>query len=244
MVLDWLKVFLHNVDDFVIVGQHSFFAELTGMCQLVRSRSPSPLPRLSRTSSPIRSESPTRAQLTQSSRHARLVSRFSDLYAVERLEAQTILRRYVDDLEMVQKIIFIAAVESFRIAKLAYRQLNCENLDLYDLQSSVNDVINAMNVNPRISFPPETDFVLISTLIRETCRVAFAMQTLEPPWTWLRERWRAVQRLQHQSTTTTESSQTLKTNGLLLVLESGLNMDRPPAGARVRTKHGPTSCWC
>ncbi len=47
--------------------------------------------------------------------------------------------------------------------------------------SSPQDVINAMNVNPRISFPPEVDFVLISTLIRETCRVAFAMQTLDPP---------------------------------------------------------------
>lgn len=38
-----------------------------------------------------------------------------------------------------------------------------------------------MNVNPRISFPPEVDFFLISTLIREMCRVAFAMQTLDPP---------------------------------------------------------------
>uniref|UniRef100_A0A8C6U7D8 Mitochondria-eating protein n=1 Tax=Neogobius melanostomus TaxID=47308 RepID=A0A8C6U7D8_9GOBI len=174
--------------------------------RLVRSRSPSPLPRLPRTSSPIRSESPTRAQLTHSSRHARLVSRFSDLYAVERLEAQTTLRRYIDDLEMVQKIIFIAAVESFRVAKFAYRQFKLRvrktlasthfgpetledaavdyivrNLDLYDVQASVNDVINAMNVNPRISFPPEVDFVLVSVLIRETCRVAFAMQTLEPP---------------------------------------------------------------
>lgn len=46
---------------------------------------------------------------------------------------------------------------------------------------SIQDVINAMNVNPRISFPPEVDFALISTLIRETCRVAFAMQTLDPP---------------------------------------------------------------
>ncbi|XP_067453705.1 mitochondria-eating protein [Thunnus thynnus] len=174
--------------------------------RLVRSRSPSPLPRLSRSSSPIRSESPTRAQLTNSSRHARLVSRFSDLYAVERLEAQTLLRRYVDDLEMVQKIIFIAVVESFKTAKLAYRQFKLRvrktlspshfgpesledaavdyivrNLDLYDVQASINDVINAMNVNPRISFPPEVDFVLISALIRETCRVAFAMQTLDPP---------------------------------------------------------------
>uniref|UniRef100_A0A8D3DA20 Mitochondria-eating protein n=1 Tax=Scophthalmus maximus TaxID=52904 RepID=A0A8D3DA20_SCOMX len=173
--------------------------------RLVRSRSPSPLPRLSRSSSPMRSESPTRAQLTNSSRHARLVSRFSDLYAVERLEAQSLLRRYITDLEMVQKIIFIAVVESFKTAKLAYRQFKLRvrktlspshfgpesledaavdyivrNLDLYDVQDSVNGVINAMNVNPRISFPPEVDFVLISALIRETCRVAFAMQTLDP----------------------------------------------------------------
>ncbi|XP_029002776.1 mitochondria-eating protein [Betta splendens] len=174
--------------------------------RLVRSRSPSPLPRLSRSSSPTRAESPTRARLTSASRHARLVSRFSDLYAAERLEAQATLRRYVEDLEMVQKIIFIAVVESFNVAKLAYRQFKLRvrknlspshfgpssledaavdyivrNLDLYDVQASVNDVINAMNVNPRISFPPEVDFVLVSALVRETCRVAFAMQTLDPP---------------------------------------------------------------
>ncbi|CAL8346110.1 mitochondria-eating protein [Gadus morhua] len=172
--------------------------------RLSRSRSSSPLPR--RPSSPLRSESPTRAQLTQSSRHARLLSRFSDLYAVERLEAQSLLRRYVDDLTMVQKIIYIAAVGSFQTAKLAYRQFKLRvrktlssshmgpetledaavdyivrNMDLYDVQASVNDVINAMNVNPRISFPPEVDFALVSSLIRETCRVAFAMQTLDPP---------------------------------------------------------------
>ncbi|XP_049910907.1 mitochondria-eating protein [Epinephelus moara] len=174
--------------------------------RLVRSRSPSPLPRPSCSSSPMRSESPTRAQLTNSSRYARLVSRLSDLYAVERLEAQTMLRRHIVDLEMVQKIIFIAVAESFKTAKLAYRQFKLRvrktlssshfgpesledaavdytvrNLDLYDVRASVNDVINAMNVNPRISFPPEVDFALISTLIRETCRVAFAMQTLDPP---------------------------------------------------------------
>ena len=78
--------------------------------RLMRSRSPSPLPRRSRPSSPLLSESPTRAQLTNSSRHARLVSRFSDLYAVERLEAQSTLRRYIDDLEMVQRILFIATM--------------------------------------------------------------------------------------------------------------------------------------
>lgn len=47
--------------------------------------------------------------------------------------------------------------------------------------SLLQDVINCMNVNPRISFPPEVDFVLITALIRDTCRAAFAMQTLDPP---------------------------------------------------------------
>lgn len=38
-----------------------------------------------------------------------------------------------------------------------------------------------MNMNPKISFPPEVDFIVISSLIRELCRVAFSMQTLIPP---------------------------------------------------------------
>uniref|UniRef100_A0A3B5LL71 Mitochondria-eating protein n=1 Tax=Xiphophorus couchianus TaxID=32473 RepID=A0A3B5LL71_9TELE len=131
--------------------------------RLVRSRSPSPLPLLSRSSSPLRSTSPTRAQLTNSSRHARLVSRFSDLYTVERLDAQTLLRRYIPDIEMVQRIIFIAVMESFQKAKLAYRKFKQQvrktlstshfgpesledaavdyivrNLDLYDVLCSVS----------------------------------------------------------------------------------------------------------
>ncbi|XP_036378783.1 mitochondria-eating protein [Megalops cyprinoides] len=175
--------------------------------RLVRSRSPSPLLRRSRSSSPaLRGESPTRAQLTSSSRHARLVSRFSDLYAMERLEAEALLRRYVDDTETAQRIIFISIMESFQAAKLAFRQFKLRvrktlspshvgpetledavidyivrNLDLYDVQASVNEVINSMNVNPKISFPAEVDFVLLSSFIREACRVAFAMQTLDPP---------------------------------------------------------------
>ncbi|KAJ8277113.1 hypothetical protein GJAV_G00071610 [Gymnothorax javanicus] len=175
--------------------------------RLVRSRSPSPVLRLSRSSSPLRrSDSPTRAQLTNSSRHARLVSRFSDLYALERLEVEGVLRRYITDTETVQRIIFIATVESFQAAKLAYRQWKLRvrkslspshlgpetledavvdyivrNLDLYDVQASVNEVISAMSVNPKISFPPEVDFTLLSGFIREACQVAFAMQTLDPP---------------------------------------------------------------
>lgn len=163
-----------------------------------RSRSPSPQFRTC--------ESPTVAMLTNSSRHARLVSRFNDIYACERLDAQNLLRRYIEDLEMVQRILFIATTESFHAAKTAFRQFKLRvrkslspthsgpesledvvidyivrNLDLYDVQASVSDVIRAMNVNPKISFPPEVDFILISSFIREVCRVAFAMQTLDVP---------------------------------------------------------------
>ncbi|XP_077135894.1 mitochondria-eating protein isoform X3 [Ranitomeya variabilis] len=175
--------------------------------RLSRSRSPSPIRHSSRSTSPFtRSESPTAAQLTNASRYSRLISRFNDVYANDRLDAQNLLRRYIEDLEMVQRIIFIATAESFHAAKMAFRQFKLRvrkslspshmgpesledavidyivrNLDLYDVQSSVNDVISAMNVNPKISFPAEVDFILISGFIREVCRVAFAMQTLEAP---------------------------------------------------------------
>ncbi|XP_074807523.1 mitochondria-eating protein isoform X7 [Natator depressus] len=175
---------------------------------LARSRSPSPRPCRSRSPSPLplRSCSPGRARLTNAARHAHLVARFSDIYAQERLDAQTLLRTYIDDLEIVQRIIYVAAVESFHAAKMAFRQFKMrvrktlslthsgpESLedtvldyivrheDLYDVQASVNEVIRAMNINPKISFPPEVDFIMISSLIRELCRVAFSMQTLVPP---------------------------------------------------------------
>ncbi|XP_077964939.1 LOW QUALITY PROTEIN: mitochondria-eating protein [Gasterosteus aculeatus] len=157
---------------------------------------------------PLRSSSPPRtsAQLTAPSRRARLVSRFCELYGAERLEAQKVLRRHIADLEMVQKIIFIAVVESFNRAKRAYRQLKARwrktlspshsgpesledatrdflvhNMHLYDVQSSMKDVLDAMSVDPWVTFLPEVDFFFINSLIREACKAAFAMQMLEPP---------------------------------------------------------------
>nr|XP_056711204.1 mitochondria-eating protein [Euleptes europaea] len=176
--------------------------------RLARSRSPSPRSVRSRSPSPlpVKSISPGRARITNAPRHAHLVERFRDIYAQERLDAQTLLRSYIDDLEVVQRIIYVVAMESFHAAKKAFRQFKMrvrktlslslsgsESLedivmdyiirqeDLYDVQSSVNEVIHAMNIHPRISFPPEVDFILISSLIRELCRVAFSMQTLDPP---------------------------------------------------------------
>ncbi|KAM6267917.1 mitochondria-eating protein isoform 6-T6 [Spheniscus humboldti] len=176
--------------------------------ELARSRSPSPRHSENKSPSPLplRSCSPGRARRTNASRRACLVARFGDIYAQERLDAETLLRTYISDMEMVQRIIYIAAVESFHAAKMAYRQFKIrvretlslghsgpESLedtvldyivrheDLYDVQASVNEVIRSMNINPKISFPPEIDFIVISTLIRELCRVAFSMQTLIPP---------------------------------------------------------------
>ncbi|XP_061848868.1 mitochondria-eating protein isoform X2 [Colius striatus] len=176
--------------------------------RLARGRSPSPRRSANRSPSRLRGRScsPSLARATNASRRARLVARFSDIYAQERLDAETLLRSYTSDVEVVQRIIYIAAVESFHAAKGAYRQFKMrvreilslghsgpESLedtvldyivrheDLYDIQSSVNEVIRSMNINPKISFSPEINFIVISNLIRELCRVAFSMQTLVPP---------------------------------------------------------------
>ena len=45
----------------------------------------------------------------------------------------------------------------------------------------MQDVIRAMNVNPKISFPPECEFELLTPFIREVCKVAYSMQALDPP---------------------------------------------------------------
>uniref|UniRef100_A0A8D1FI95 Mitochondria-eating protein n=1 Tax=Sus scrofa TaxID=9823 RepID=A0A8D1FI95_PIG len=167
-----------------------------------RSRSASPSTAVSRARSP----SPNRAKLSSVARKAALLSRFSDAYSQARLDAQCLLRRCIDKAETVQRIIYIATVEAFHVAKMAFRHFKIRvrksltpsyagsndfedavldyiicHLDLYDSQSSVNDVIRAMNVNPKISFPPEVDFCLLSNFIQEICCIAFAMQTLDPP---------------------------------------------------------------
>uniref|UniRef100_A0A3Q2Y3Z3 Mitochondria-eating protein n=1 Tax=Hippocampus comes TaxID=109280 RepID=A0A3Q2Y3Z3_HIPCM len=158
------------------------------------------------TSTPLRSETTPRSQLTSSSRLMRVVSRFSDLYNEERKEAQLQLQGYLNDLETVRRIIFIAVVESFKAAKLAHRLFrlrarkslsSCHfgpesledtvvdyivrNQDLYDVENSVEEVLSAMNLNPRIASIPKVNFSVVSPLIRETCKLAFTMQTLDPP---------------------------------------------------------------
>ncbi|KAL7981766.1 hypothetical protein Chor_000823 [Crotalus horridus] len=146
--------------------------------RLARSRSPSPLS--------VQNFSPSRGRLNHALRHARLVERFNNAYSQERLNAQTLLRSYTDDLETVQRIIYTAVVESFYAAKKAFRQFKMrvrKTLSLnYSGPEPLEDmeVIRALNISPKISVPG-VDFIMISSLIRELCRIAFSMQTLDPP---------------------------------------------------------------
>ncbi|NWY13156.1 MIEAP protein, partial [Aphelocoma coerulescens] len=154
----------------------------------------------------VRTWSPARAGRVNASHRACIIARFGFIYAQERLDAETLLRAFICDIETVQRIIYIAAVESFRAAKMAFWKLKisvketlaldhvgpeslevaaldylARHKDLYDVCQSVQEVVCSMNVSPKIPYPPEVDFFLIRTLIRELCCLAFSMQTLIPP---------------------------------------------------------------
>ncbi|NXQ61554.1 MIEAP protein, partial [Anthoscopus minutus] len=151
--------------------------------------------------------SPCQTRRIHASRRACLIARFNFIYAKERLDAEARLRPFVCDMEMVQRIIYIAAVESFRAAKLAFWKIKinvketltlchlagptslevavldyiASHKDLFDVCCSVQEVISAMNMNPKLPCPGEVDFTVISSLIRELCCLAFSMQTVLPP---------------------------------------------------------------
>ena len=75
-----------------------------------RARSPSPI----RTAAAIaraRSPSPTRANITNDIRANRLITRYSTLFTHDRTAVADTLRRFVDEEEMVRRIICIAATE-------------------------------------------------------------------------------------------------------------------------------------
>ncbi|XP_058660314.1 mitochondria-eating protein [Ammospiza nelsoni] len=150
---------------------------------------------------------PPRIRRGSASHRACLIARYNFIYAKERLEAECILRRYVCNLETVQRIVYIACVESFRAAKMAFWRVKINvkdtlgicfrggptslevavldyiacHKDLYDVCCSVHEVVCCMNRNPKLPCPGELDFVVISNLIREVCCLAYSMQTLIPP---------------------------------------------------------------
>ncbi|XP_056346732.1 mitochondria-eating protein isoform X2 [Oenanthe melanoleuca] len=154
----------------------------------------------------VKTWSPCQTRRACASRRACLIARFNFIYAKERLDAEAILRPYVCNMEVVQRIIYIAAVESFHAAKMAFWKVKvsvketlavhpCDivtslevaaldyiacHKDLYDIRACIDEVISSMNIHPKLPCPAEVDYLVISSLIREICSLAFSMQTLIP----------------------------------------------------------------
>ncbi|KAL8574623.1 hypothetical protein ACOMHN_055688 [Nucella lapillus] len=139
-------------------------------------------------------------------RQQNALARFNDLFSQDRLDAMDTLRRYSDDHENNQRILFAALCESFNAAKTAYRQfkmktraglakMHCgpdtleeavqdyinRNTDLLDTASLVSDVIRALNRNSKVFLPPDTSFAIIQPFIREAVKLAWQMTTLAHP---------------------------------------------------------------
>ncbi|KAL5012841.1 hypothetical protein ScPMuIL_011392 [Solemya velum] len=139
-------------------------------------------------------------------RQQNLISRWNDMFSQDRLDAMDTLRRYSDDPENNQRIIFSAMQEAFNVAKLAYRQFKMKvranlaashigpetleegvqdyvnrNTDLYDLPGMVSDVIRGLNRNPKIFLPPDCTFTIIQPYIRESVKLAWQMSALAHP---------------------------------------------------------------
>ncbi|KAK6173931.1 hypothetical protein SNE40_017300 [Patella caerulea] len=139
-------------------------------------------------------------------RSQNLISRFNDMFAQDRLNAMDTLRRYSDDNENTQRIIFTALQEAFSTAKQAFRQFKMKvrsnllkthfgpetleeavqdyinrNTDLYDLPGLVADVIRALNRNPKIYLSPDNTFAIIQPFIRESVKLAWQMSALAHP---------------------------------------------------------------
>ncbi|XP_052078493.1 mitochondria-eating protein-like isoform X8 [Mytilus californianus] len=139
-------------------------------------------------------------------RQQNLISRWNDMFSQDRLDAMDTLRRYSDDYENNQRIIFLALQEAFSVAKCAFRQFKMKvranlaathigpetleeavqdyvnrNTDLYDLPGMVADVLRGLNRSPKIYLPPDSTFAVVQPFIREACKLAWQMSALAHP---------------------------------------------------------------
>lgn len=136
-------------------------------------------------------------------RQQNCIARFNDMFAQDRLDAMDTLRRYSDDHENNQRIIFAALSEAFSAAKTSFRQFKMKtranlakthygpdtleeavqdyinrNTDLLDTPGLVSDVIRALNRNPRILLPADASFAIVQPFIREAVKLAWQMSAL------------------------------------------------------------------
>lgn len=156
---------------------------------------------LPRPTSPLAPE-----DVTQRVRQQSLITRFNDMFAQDRLDALDTLRRYSDDYENNQRIIFSAIQEAFTSAKLSFANFKMKvrsnlavthlgpetleeavqdyvnrNTDLYDLPGLVSDVVRALNRKSYIFLPPDVSYNVISPFLREACKLAWNMSALAHP---------------------------------------------------------------
>ncbi|XP_074651373.1 mitochondria-eating protein-like [Tubulanus polymorphus] len=156
---------------------------------------------LSRVGSPLSSEDPT-----QRYRQQNLISRFNDMYSINRINAMETLRTYSQDHENNQKIVFAALTEAFNAAKMGFRQHKMKvrsslalthlgpstleeavqshinrHPDSYDLAELISAVIRNLNHNPRIYLPVDASYSLIRPFISEACQISWGMSALAHP---------------------------------------------------------------
>ena len=68
------------------------------------------------------------------------------------------------------------------------------NLDLYDVEKTIKEVVRHMDGNPIISYPAECDFTLLNGFIREVTKVAFEMQGIG--LTFLKKKLKDLKKIQ------------------------------------------------
>lgn len=163
-----------------------------------------------RSRSPLRSSGSYVDQIlepaVQRYRQQKLIARFNDMFAVDRLNAMDILRQYteVGDHENNQRILFAAIQEAFRATRLAFSSIKMkirstlavthngpETLDeavqnyidrhrseLYETADLVDDVVRALDRNPGLYLPTGVSYMVIHSFIRESCKLAWSMFAL------------------------------------------------------------------
>lgn len=185
-------------DDIELAQRRSRARSLSPVYSYRRPRSLSPTrPLLSLSSSD---------ESLQKIREDTLIRRFNELYARERLDALNLLRTVSDNYEMNQRICFNIVQEAFSIAKRRFIEWKLRlrsqlaitisgtesledvvqdyidrNLDYFELGSIVSEVIDNLYRNPRLILPLGVTYSLITTYIREACRIAWHMACLPYP---------------------------------------------------------------
>jgi len=141
--------------------------------------------------------------LTNDARRRRLIDRYADLFTGERLYVMKALRAKISDEDIIKRIVYTSVVETFRSSQRSFREFRhrarravtlgsvlptveadvqayiVRNLDLYDSDSTVFEVVRHLNADPLL--PNTVDYKqVLRTLITEVGKVAFEMQSVFP----------------------------------------------------------------